>query len=349
MIHFDIDRVDETLIPSITKKIDGKTKPVGSLGLLESIAARVALIQNTLDISLKKPTIVIFASDHGITAEGVSQFPQEVTYQMVFNFLSGGAAINVFANQHHIDLKIVDSGVNYDFTQSGKDISKLVHAKIQMGTKNFLHEKAMSEEDCVKAIEKGAELTESIYNTGTNVIGFGEMGIGNTSSAAVLMSLFCGIPLDRCVGRGTGLDDEGLERKKETLTKAIKRHKNVGDSPISILSTFGGFEIAMMTGAMLKAAELRMIILVDGFITTSALLSAHKINENVLDYVLFSHQSQESGHQVILNYFEAKAVLDLNMRLGEGTGAAVAYPIIQSAVHFFNEMASFESAQVTQD
>ncbi|MDH4127505.1 MAG: nicotinate-nucleotide--dimethylbenzimidazole phosphoribosyltransferase [Spirochaetota bacterium] len=348
MLNFNIEKLSEEIKPLVNRKIDSKTKPIGSLGLLENIATRIALIQNSTDINLKNPHIVIFAADHGITAEGVSKYPQEVTYQMVYNFLSGGAAINVFAKQHNINLKVVDAGVNHNFSDNQTSNDRFINAKIQTCTKNFLYEKAMTETDCLKAIDTGAKIVESIKNSGCNIIGFGEMGIGNTSSAAILMSLLCYIPIEQCVGRGTGLNDAELKKKVNILTSAILNHKDIEHSSLSILSTFGGFEIAMMVGSILKAAELKMIILIDGFITSSALLTAFKINENVLDYSLFSHQSNESGHKLMLDYLKVKPILNFNMRLGEGTGCAIVYPIIQSAVNFFNEMASFESASVSQ-
>lgn len=327
---------------ALLSKINNKTKPAGSLGMLEKIALQIGTIQETLTPSLNKPTIVVFAGDHGIAREGVSPFPQEVTYQMVFNFLEGGAAINVFAKQNGIEIKVVDAGVNFDFGPH----PDLIHAKIDHGTKSYLHEPAMTELQCSSAIQKGADIVQDIYNAGCNVIGFGEMGIGNTSSAALIMSLLCKIPLEECIGRGTGLNDAGLEKKKGILQQALANH-TFEASPLHVLRVFGGFEVAMICGAMLKAAELKMIILVDGFITTAALLVAKGISERVLDYCIFSHQSNEQGHTSMLQHLKATPVLHLGMRLGEGTGAAVAYPLIQAAVNFLNQMASFESAGVS--
>ena len=323
-------------------KINNKTKPPGSLGLLEKIALQIGTIQNTLTPALNKPTIVVFAGDHGIVKEGVSPFPQEVTYQMVFNFLQGGAGINVFSQQNGIDIKVVDAGVNFNFDPH----PDLINAKIDHGTKSYLDEPAMTEAQCNSAVKKGGDIVQDIYNSGCNVIGFGEMGIGNTSSAALIMSLLCKLPLEECIGRGTGLDDAGLEKKKIILKQALSNH-NFEHTPLNVLTVFGGFEVAMICGAMLKAAELKMIILVDGFITTAALLVAKGINEQVLDYCIFSHQSNEQGHTSMLQHLKATPVLHLGMRLGEGTGAAVAYPVIQAAVNFLNQMASFESAGVS--
>lgn len=332
----------QQLRDALQQKIDLKTKPQGSLGQLEEIALQVGFIQQTLTPTLSKPHIVVFAGDHGITAEGVSPFPQEVTYQMVFNFLQGGAAINVFSKQHDIALKVVDAGVNYDFEST----SNLIHAKIGYGTKNFLYEPAMTNNECQQALKKGEQIVEELHLEGCNVIGFGEMGIGNTSAAAVLMSILTGLSIEECVGAGTGLDQEGIQHKIDVLKKSIHQH-TIPKSPLDILALFGGYEIAMMTGAFLKAATLDMTILVDGFIVTAALLVAARHQPSVVDNCIFTHTSNEKGHQKMLDSLDAKPVLDMSMRLGEGTGVAVAYPLIQSAVCFLNEMASFESAGVS--
>jgi nicotinate-nucleotide--dimethylbenzimidazole phosphoribosyltransferase len=343
MNTFNIQPVNGNAAAALTHKINYKTKPLGALGILEKIALQIGSIQDTLTPVLHHPTIVVFAGDHGIVKEGVSPYPQEVTYQMVFNFLQGGAGINVFSRQNGIAIKVVDAGVNFNF-EAHPD---LINAKIDNGTKNYLQEPAMTDVQCNAAIDKGAAIVQDIYAAGCNVIGFGEMGIGNTSSAAIIMSLLCELSLEQCIGRGTGLNDEGLKKKTEILTAAIAYHNNLDKTPFNILKTFGGFEVAMICGAMLKAAELKMIILVDGFITTAALLVAAGINKNVLDYCIFTHQSDEQGHALMLKKLKAAPVLQLGMRLGEGTGAAVAYPLIQSAVAFLNEMASFESAGVS--
>ncbi len=338
-----IKPVNKNIGAQLQTKIDRKTKPLGALGKLETIAIQIGSIQNTLEPALINPTIVVFAGDHGIVNEGVSPYPQEVTYQMVLNFLQGGAGINVFAKQHGIDIKVVDAGVNFRFDEH----PNLIDAKIDTGTKNYLSEPAMSENQCYAAMEKGRSIIEDIYNGGCNIIGFGEMGIGNTSSAAILMHLLCELPLEDCIGRGTGLDDKGFQKKKMILQSAVYAQPLPDASPISILKTFGGFEIAMMCGAMLKAAEMGMILLIDGFIVTAALLVASKLNEHVLEYCIYAHQSDERGHRLMLEHLKAEPLLHFNMRLGEGTGAAVAYPMIASAVCFLNNMASFESANVS--
>ncbi len=334
-----------TLRQRLQHQIDTKTKPLGALGRLEDIALQAGLIQGTIHPRLNRPHIVVFAGDHGIAATGlVNPYPQSVTAQMVLNFLAGGAAINVFCRQHHIGLSIVDAGVNFDF-----DNNQLVSRKIAHGTRNYLETEAMTTEEMERAMEAGKQIVADLHAGGCNCIGFGEMGIGNTSSASLIMSYVTGIPVEECAGRGTGLNDQQLGKKKDVLREAFRRHlPAIAAKPgaETILTHVGGFEIAMITGAFLKAAELRMLILVDGFIVTSALLLAKLIDPAIQDFCIFSHASGESGHVRMLEYLEAEPLLNLGMRLGEGTGAAMSFPLVQSAVLFLNEMASFESAGV---
>jgi nicotinate-nucleotide--dimethylbenzimidazole phosphoribosyltransferase len=338
---FVISPLSSALSATLQTKIDQKTKPLGSLGQLEALALQIGLCQNSLTPSLNKSCILIFAGDHGIVEAGVSAYPQTVTAQMVANFLAGGAAISVFARQHNIDLLIVDAGVNADLDAH----PKLIDAKIAKGTRNFLSCTAMTYEECELALQAGANQVLRQFEGGCNCIGFGEMGIGNTSSAALLMHRLADLPLAECVGRGTGLNDQQLQNKLAVLHQALTYHKDVV-SPLAVLTTFGGFEIAMMVGAYLKAAELGMLILVDGFIASSALLVAYKLHPHVLDYCVFSHVSSEQGHQALLHHFKAKALLNMKLRLGEGSGIALAYPLLQSAVLFLNEMATFDEAGV---
>ncbi len=340
-LNFVIPPLASTLRTALQAKIDQKTKPLGSLGQLESLALQIGLIQNSLTAKLNQPCILVFAGDHGIVEAGVSTYPQTVTAQMVANFLAGGAAISVFARQHNIDLLIVDAGVNADLNSH----PKLIDAKIGKGTQNFLTHPAMTADECVQALQAGADQVLRQYEHGCNCIGFGEMGIGNTSSAALLMHRLTGLSLMRCVGRGTGLNDGQLQHKVTVLQRALNLHKGATE-PLDVLATFGGFEIAMMVGAYLKAAELGMLILVDGFIAGAALLVGHKLYPHVLDYCIFSHVSSEQGHQVLLHQFNAKALLNLELRLGEGSGIALAYPLLQSALVFLNEMATFAEAGV---
>jgi nicotinate-nucleotide--dimethylbenzimidazole phosphoribosyltransferase len=340
---FNIGPIKKDLLEELKSKVDHKTKPIGALGILEVLALKIGLVQHTSTPSFNRPHIVVFAGDHGIVSEKVSAYPQEVTYQMVYNFLNGGAAINVFCKQNQIDLKIVDAGVNYDFP----DNLGVIDLKIGKGTKNFLREPAMLREDAISAIICGASLVKRIQSGGCNVIGFGEMGIGNTTSASAIMSVLCSLPVSECVGKGTGLSNSEKNHKQKIIEAAIEYH-NVSQDPLAVLFTFGGFEIAQLVGAILQAAELDMIILIDGFIVSVAFLIAFKIEPNIYEYAIFCHKSDEFAHGTLLNYLQAKPLLNLGMRLGEGTGVAVAFPVIKSAVCFINEMASFESASVSQ-
>ncbi len=342
MQEFIIESISNELDQAIQKKIDLKTKPLGALGTLEKIASKVCQIQGTLSPSLNKPAILVCAGDHGITEEKISPFPQEVTFQMVMNFLGGGAAINVFCQQNNIKLLVADTGVNFDFHPS----KQLIDLKVRKGTRNFAVEPAMTVEECTKAMVNGQKIVENLHNEGTNVIGFGEMGIGNTTAASALLCKYTKCTAKEASGAGTGLDASGINHKADVIDKAIKLHSEI-NSPLEILATFGGYEIATICGALLKAAELKMLILSDGFIATSALLAAHAINPNIIDYCLFAHQSEEKGHQLMLQHLKAEPILQLGMRLGEGTGSAVVYPLIESAVQFINEMSSFEDAGVS--
>ncbi|RED18942.1 nicotinate-nucleotide-dimethylbenzimidazole phosphoribosyltransferase /cob(II)yrinic acid a,c-diamide reductase [Flavobacterium cutihirudinis] len=327
----------------LQEKIDSKTKPLGALGTLETLAFQIATVFETLNPKITNPNIVVFAADHGIANHGVSDYPQDVTRQMVNNFLDGGAAINVFCNQNNIELSIVDSGVNYDFPTN----AKLINAKIAKGTQSFLHIPAMSESEVQLCFDKGKTIVENIAKTGSNCIGFGEMGIGNTSTASVLMSLLTGFPIENCVGKGTGVSDEKLLQKQNLLKKAIDNYSDQAEL-MSQLAYFGGFEILQMAGGMLSAYNNKMLILVDGFICTTAFLIASKINPNIKENAVFCHCSAEQAHQKLLDYLDAKPILNLDLRLGEGTGCAIAFPILKSAEAFLNEMASFESAGVSR-
>lgn len=326
----------------LQQKIDLKTKPLGALGRLESLALQIGLVQNTLTPSLNNPTMILFAADHGIADEGVSAYPKDVTHQMVYNFLKKGAAINVFCRHNGLNLKLVDAGVDFDFCACDGIMDK----KIARGTKNFLHEKAMSHEQLQSCLDAGASVVKTSFDDGCNVIGFGEMGIGNTSSSSMIMSCLTGISLDDCVGRGTGLDSPGLLNKLSILRNAMDFHGTITD-PMQVLETYGGFEICQMCGAMIEAYKNGMLIMVDGFIASNAFLVAYKMNPKIKDNAVFCHKSDEHGHMLLLDYLDVKALLDLNVRVGEGTGCALAFPLIRSAVDFLNEMDSFESAGVS--
>jgi nicotinate-nucleotide--dimethylbenzimidazole phosphoribosyltransferase len=323
-------------------KIDFKTKPLGALGFLEDIAFKIGRIQNTLTPQLTHPSLLVFAADHGLAQDGVSAYPPEVTYQMVMNFLQGGAAINVFCKQHNFDLKIIDSGVNHDF----EDHPHLLKAKAGYGTKSALREAAMTIEQLNYCLTASKKTVQELAAKGSNIIGFGEMGIGNTSSASLLMSSLLQLPIEDCVGRGTGMNNDQLQHKLNILKQVIAKHPKPNNVQEALLY-FGGFEIAQMCGAMLEAFEQNMVILVDGFIASSAFLAAYTMQPNIINNAIFCHQSDEKGHQLMLESLQQRAILGLNLRLGEGTGCVLAYPIVQSAVAFLNEMASFESANVS--
>ncbi|MBS0355624.1 MAG: nicotinate-nucleotide--dimethylbenzimidazole phosphoribosyltransferase [Proteobacteria bacterium] len=339
---YAIVRPDQSLAPALQQRIDTKTKPLGALGRLEPLARQIGLIQQTLSPELRRPHMLVFAGDHGAAKAGVSAYPQDVTWQMVENFLAGGAAINVFARQMGMGLTVVDAGVAHDFgSRPG-----LIDAKVAPGTANYLEEPALTVAQRDAALARGRELVRGLAADGCNVIGFGEMGIGNTASASLLTHCLTGTELDVVIGRGTGLDDAGLMRKRSLLAKAVARGGRRGD-PLEALAEYGGLEIAMMAGAMLGAAEAGMLLLIDGFIVTSALLVAYEIAPEIIDYCVFAHRSEEPGHAVQLAHLGAAPLVQLDLRLGEGTGAALAFPLVQAAVNFLNEMASFESAGVS--
>lgn len=339
-----VDRISSDIKKQLQYVIDNKTKPLGALGTLEKIALQIGQIQGSLRPKLNRPAVLVFAGDHGIVEEGVSAYPQVVTSQMVMNFLSGGAAINVFAKQHQFVIRVIDSGVNFKF----ENTTNLVHAKIANGTKNFLHYPAMTEIECEHALTLGQAFVNKEMDAGTNVFAFGEMGIGNTSSASCLMSILCELPIAKCVGRGTGLNDAALIKKTKILRRAIAKHTVDNQDVLSVLATYGGYEIAMMVGAMLGAANKKSVLLIDGFIATAALLVASKMQPNILQYCIFSHSSDEAGHAQLLRYLAVEPLLNLGLRLGEGTGAVLAYPLVQSAVDFLNDMASFSEAGVSK-
>jgi nicotinate-nucleotide--dimethylbenzimidazole phosphoribosyltransferase len=338
------DLTGTELISDLLSKINNKTKPIGSLGKLEAIAFKMGCIQKTLNPTILKPKILVFASDHGIAEEGVSLYPREVTYQMVGNFLRGGAAINVFCKQFGIELDIVDAGVDNDF--SGEE--KLISKKIRPSTRNFLKEKAMTEQELQDCIDSGRSIVLELSQKGFDWLGFGEMGIGNTSSAALLMSEFLQIPLEECVGRGTGHDDMGLQKKLKILNQAKNFHNLKTPNYNEIMQTYGGYEIAMIAGAMIGAYEENLPIVVDGFIVSSAFLFAYSMYPEIKKNCFFSHLSSEKGHKLMLERMDSNPILDLELRLGEGTGAALSYPMFQASLGFLREMASFTDAGVSK-
>ena len=342
---FAISSPGNSLDAALLDKINNKTKPLGALGQLEQLALQIGRMQKTLTPALTSPQILVFAGDHGAAKAGVSAYPQDVTWQMVENFLAGGAAINVFAKHNGLGLRVIDAGVAHDF--GARD--GLVDAKVGPGTRNYIEEPAMSAHECAAALVKGAEIARKLADEGCNVLGFGEMGIGNTASASLITHTLTGTSLEDCVGRGTGLDDAGLAGKRDLLAQAVARAALPADAdPMNVLAEFGGFEIVMMAGAMLGAAERGMTLLIDGFIVTSALLVASRIAPAIRDYCVFCHRSAEPGHLAQLAELHADPLIDLGLRLGEGTGAALAWPLVSAAVAFLNEMASFASAGVSE-
>jgi nicotinate-nucleotide--dimethylbenzimidazole phosphoribosyltransferase len=333
------DLHDEVLTIRVQNALDQKTKPQGALGRLEALALQLAQIQGRDLPALEHPQMVVFAGDHGLAARGVSAFPSDVTWQMVENFLAGGAAVSVLARQHGLALTVVDAGVQHDFAPR----PGLLQRKLGWGTVDALEGPAMTASECAAAIETGAGVVRSLPG---NVMLFGEMGIGNTSSASLLMARLTGESIDRCTGRGTGVDGPALVRKTEILRKVLDRHA-AATAPLDALAAFGGFEVAMLVGAVLEAAAQRRVIVVDGFIVGSAVLVASRLAPHVLQRCVFAHQSDEAGHRLMLARLEAEPLLSLGLRLGEGSGAALAWPLLESACRILAEMASFASAGVS--
>jgi nicotinate-nucleotide--dimethylbenzimidazole phosphoribosyltransferase len=311
----------------LQRRVDTRTKPQGSLGALEALAIQLGLVLQTETPVLRSPHVLVFAGDHGVASDGVSAFPQSVTAQMVQNFRDGGAAINVLARQHNLALTVVDAGV------------------APAGTRNFRLEPAMTPDQCARAIETGRRFASDAISGGSNALLLGEMGIGNTACAAMLLHRRTGWGLVDCVGRGTGLDDAALERKRRILEQASARCPQPLP-PMATLTEFGGFELAMLVGALLETARHRCIAVIDGFTVSVAALLAIEMDARVRERCVFSHCSAETGHRKLLAHLEARPLLDLQLRLGEGSGAAIAWPIITSAARLMSEMASFESAGV---
>jgi nicotinate-nucleotide--dimethylbenzimidazole phosphoribosyltransferase len=327
------------LAEALRLRIDQKTKPLGALGQIEDLMLTLGLIQGSETPALEAPQMMVFAGDHGLAARGVSAYPSDVTWQMIENFLAGGAAVSVLARQHGLALTVVDAGVRHDFAPR----AGLAMAKIAPGTADALSGPAMSAEQCAEAIRKGRAL---LSERPGNAVLLGEMGIGNTSAAALILARLCGHPVEACVGRGTGLDDAQLQRKTEVLAQVLAKHPQAQE-PLDVLATFGGFEIAMMAGAVLQAALERRVIVVDGFIASSAVLVAARLQPAVLQRCVFAHRSNENGHRLMLEALQARPLLDLGLRLGEGSGAALAWPLLESACRILREMASFAQAGVS--
>ena len=338
MKQFDIQPTDKRLQAEIQNKIDNLNKPKGSLGRLEELAMQVCLIQQSLEPSLAHPCHLLLGGDHGIEREGVSVSPREVTWQQMINFTRGGGGVNMFCRQHGFKLRIVDVGVDYDFT----GVPGIIDRKIARGTRNFLYEPAMTDDEFNRALLVGVDLVDTCTAEGCRILSIGEMGIGNTSPSSIWMHIFGNIPLKDCIGAGAGLDKPGIQHKYDVLSRAIERYH--GDP----LRYFGGFEMIAAIGAMLRAAEQHLIILIDGFIMTACALAAIRLYPASQDYMVFTHQGDESGHKRMLDIVDAKPLLNLGLRLGEGTGALCAFPIIDSAVRMMNEMNNFQNAKITK-
>ena len=346
MKHFDIQSVDNSLQPAIQAKIDNLNKPKGSLGRLEELAMQICLIQQTLEPSLAHPCHLLLGGDHGIEREGVSVSPREVTWQQMINFTHGGGGVNMFCRQHGFKLRIVDVGVDYDLS----NIEGIINRKIARGTRNFLYEPAMSEAEFDQAIQIGCDLVDDCIAEGCRILSIGEMGIANTSPSSIWMHLFTGIPLKDCIGAGAGLDAPGIRHKYEVLSNALANYQanTHHPTPITHIRHFGGYEMIAAIGAMLKAAEKHLVILIDGFIMTACALAAIQLYPAAKDYMIFTHCGDESGHKRMLDAMGANALLNLGLRLGEGTGALCAFPIVDSAVRMMNEMNNFDNARITK-
>ena len=335
---------------SLKHKIDTKTKPLGSLGRIEALALQIGEILGSQAPFLTQPQMVVFAGDHGLTARGISAFPSDVSWQMVENFLAGGAAVSVLSKQNGIALTVVDCGVNHDFladlpigaTRPGLLVRKVIGA--EKGTADSSTQAAMTSAQCQDAIANGQEIVKGLPG---NALLLGEMGIGNTSAASLLLARLAGLDIAQCTGAGTGLDAPAVLRKTEILREVLAFHSQI-KAPLDALAAFGGFEIATMVGAVLQAAAERRVIVVDGFIATSAVLVAHALEPLVLQRCVFAHRSGERGHEFMLQYLGVQALLDLGLRLGEGSGAALAWPLLESACSILRDMASFEEAGVSE-
>ena len=346
------DISDEQLLACVQHKLDFKTKPQGSLGVLETLALKLASVLGSEQPQLQAPQMLVFAADHGLAAKGVSAYPVDVTWQMVENFLAGGAAVSVLSRQNGIALNVVDCGVAKDFAvreqdpehkQPKADEPRLWRRKVAYGTADSSEGAAMTAEQCAVALRNGAELVKKLPG---NALLLGEMGIGNTSAASLLLARLCGEPIEAVTGVGTGLDAQGLQRKLAVLKQVLQRHAAVTE-PLAVLAAMGGLEIATMTGAVLQAAAERRLIVVDGFITTAAVLVASRLQPHVLQRCVYAHRSGEPGHTRMLAQLQAQPLLDWQLRLGEGSGAALAWPLLLSACTMLNEMASFDSAGVS--
>jgi nicotinate-nucleotide--dimethylbenzimidazole phosphoribosyltransferase len=326
------------------ERLDSLTKPRGSLGRLEELAARYVAITREIMPILEQKWVVVFAADHGVVAEGVSAYPQEVTHQMVLNFLRGGAGINVLARQAGARVAVVDIGVNHDFGQ----MPELLIRKVAYGSRNMAKEPALTREEAIKAMLVGVEMAEMATASGMDAMAAGDMGIGNTTPAAALASIFTGRPVAAVTGRGTGIEDQTLRHKVAVINRALALHQPSAEDPVGALAAVGGLEIAGIAGLILGTAAARRPLLLDGFIATAGALVATALAPAVTDYLIAAHRSVEPGHQIMLDFLGLKPLLNLQMRLGEGTGAALAMNLLEAGVRIYREMATFEQAGVAE-
>jgi len=346
---------DEELRNLLQEKIDNLNKPKGSLGRLETLALQIGMIQHSLTPQLVHPCHILFGGDHGIEHEGVSVSPREVTWQQMLNYVRGGGGVNMFCRQHGFQLRVVDVGVDHDFNH--ERYPQIIDRKIAHGTRNFRYEAAMTADEYQQCMAIGAEMVDACHDEGCNIICFGEMGIGNTSPSSILMHIFLQIPLSDCVGAGSGLPPDGVEHKLAILSEALQNYHQKGyniwppHSPEwaeTVIQYFAGYEMVAAIGGMIRAKEKGMIVMVDGFIMTACMLAAVELEPEVMNNAIFGHCGDESGHKLMLDKMGAQPLLHLGMRLGEGTGAICAFPIIQSAVNMLNEMDNFQHAEITK-
>ncbi len=340
----EIRPLNKGLIPQIQAHLDNLTKPKGSLGRLEELALRYALVSQSLQPPTPKKAVLVFASDHGVTEEGVSAFPREVTYQMVKNFLAGGAGINVLARHVGADVRVVDIGVDADLT----DLTDLVHKKVARGTRNMAKGPAMTRKEAEEAILAGAEVAMDAISKGYNMLATGEMGIGNTTPASAVTAVLCGKSPEEVTGKGTGIGDHAYRHKISVIKKAIEINSPDPSDPLGVLASVGGLEIAGICGMVLACAHKGVPVVTDGFISTAGSLMAYALQPRVKDYLFASHCSVEQGHRIQLLHMGLKPVLNLDLRLGEGTGAALAMSLIEAGAKIYSEMATFEDAAVTE-
>lgn len=339
-----IPQPDTAWAQKARQRLNEQTRPQGSLGLLEGILERLSTLQKKERLDISRKRILIFAADHGVTEEGVSLYPRDVTHAMVMNFLSGGATINALARHLQAEVRVIDMGVAQDF----ENAPGLINRKIARGTRNMLKEPAMTPEELERAIDTGWELAEEACRDGIQILALGEMGIGNTTAASAMIAAFMGISASLVTGRGTGLDENSRLHKAGVIDQALKRHQPLLGDPLKILQCVGGYEIAAMTGAILGAARWELPIVIDGWIVSAAALAAVEWNAKSLEYLFFAHESGEQGHRTLLERFDARPILGLSMRLGEASGAALALNILDAAVHIYNEVTTFAEAGVSQ-